>query len=266
MPLHREELLIVVEENPESFYSLLADYSRSARYEREDSMRKMSFGVPLGFLNGVSMARLDLATCDQHIASAVEELNSTGLPWYWQVGPGCLPYDLRDRLLRAGLKLSHEVPAMAANLSAWEPQGLPEGLTIRAVLSEDEFELWLEPATISFGLPETFRNLLRAAQAGIGYSGDLAVRHFTGFEDGQAVAVGTVYYAAGVAGIFTIGTVPEARKKGYGAAITEACMRDAVEKGYDTAILHASKMGLPVYERLGFQEVCKLSNYVVAEP
>jgi predicted acetyltransferase len=58
-----------------------------------------------------------------------------------------------------------------------------------------------------------------------------------------------------------VGTVPEARRQGFGAAVTLAALRDARALGYRVGILHSSAMGFPVYQRLGFRELCRMSKF-----
>jgi len=68
--------------------------------------------------------------------------------------------------------------------------------------------------------------------------------------------------AAGVAGIYCVATVPEARRQGSGGAITAAPLHIARAMGYRIGILQASESGHPVYRRLGFQEFCTLGLYL----
>ena len=51
-------------------------------------------------------------------------------------------------------------------------------------------------------------------------------------------------------------TVPDARQKGAGTALTLAAMREGLADGYHFARLQSSAMGLPIYQRLGFREYC----------
>lgn len=52
--------------------------------------------------------------------------------------------------------------------------------------------------------------------------------------------------------IGALGVVPRARRRGLGAALTEACVEWLRERGAETVLLHATDAGRPVYERVGF--------------
>ena len=51
----------------------------------------------------------------------------------------------------------------------------------------------------------------------------------------------------------------EFRRGGIGTALVQAALRQAQRFGHGEAVLAATGMGLGVYARLGFREVCKLS-------
>jgi len=82
-------------------------------------------------------------------------------------------------------------------------------------------------------------------------------RLFVGYVGGRPVACSTVTVTERVAGIATVGTVPSARGKGIGAAMTWAGVDAGRALGAEAAYLAASPMGYPVYERMGFRRAAE---------
>jgi len=87
------------------------------------------------------------------------------------------------------------------------------------------------------------------------------LQHLIGRWHGDPVATASLFQSAGVAGLYDIATLPEARRQGIGAALTLAPLREARAMGYRIGILQSSPMGLEVYRRLGFQEYCRMNHY-----
>lgn len=52
--------------------------------------------------------------------------------------------------------------------------------------------------------------------------------------------------------IGALGVLPRARGRGAGGALTEACVEWLRGRGAQTVLLHATDLGRPVYERIGF--------------
>ena len=262
MALTREELLAAVEENPEGIWKLYLSHLPGATYKRDEKIRLMCSQVPVSFFNGIALTRLREDECDEILQRSIGEMNATGMPWSYQVGPNCTPEDLELRLDQLGLKFSYEQPYMVRTLANWQAAPLPKGLEIREVNSAEDYKVFIKTAGPAFGLPDFVLEAFVTAQTAVGFDKKCPIRNFIGEENGTAVATGTVFYGAGLAGIYTISTLPETRGKGYGGAITEACMADAVQKGVDTAFLQSSKMGYSVYQRLGFEEICRFKIYI----
>jgi GNAT superfamily N-acetyltransferase len=57
-------------------------------------------------------------------------------------------------------------------------------------------------------------------------------------------------------------TLPAARGRGIGSVMVMAPLLSARRHGYRVGILQSSKMGHPVYLRLGFQDFGMLSVYL----
>jgi ribosomal protein S18 acetylase RimI-like enzyme len=88
------------------------------------------------------------------------------------------------------------------------------------------------------------------------------IKIFTGFADGRAACSGLIFYDdAGNAGLHFIGTLPDFRGKGLAAAMTTRLLQECVQDGRRYCVLHASKAGLPIYTRLGFEPVKEVITY-----
>ena len=64
------------------------------------------------------------------------------------------------------------------------------------------------------------------------------------------------------AGLYSVGTVPVARRQGVGTALTRRALADAKAAGQRIASLAASGVGALLYEALGFKEYCRFREYV----
>jgi GNAT superfamily N-acetyltransferase len=188
---------------------------------------------------------------------------SKKLPMFWWTGPATRPPGLGLLLEAHGLKHAEDFPGMAMSLGQLKdaPSG-PAGLSIQRVLDLVSLQRWGDVAVKSFGLPDFVAepgvDVFRSA----GLEAASPLRCYLGILNGEAVAASTMFLGAGVAGIYNVGTLPAARRRGIGAAMTRVPLLEARERGHRVAILHASALGKPVYEALGFREYCTLGSYM----
>jgi hypothetical protein len=85
---------------------------------------------------------------------------------------------------------------------------------------------------------------------------------YVGYVDGAPVASGLGWRTGRTIGVYSIATIEPARRRGYGASMTARTVADGVVGGCDLAVLQASAMGRPIYERLGFRTVVRYAAYV----
>ena len=85
---------------------------------------------------------------------------------------------------------------------------------------------------------------------------------YVGYRDGDPVVSGLGWRTGRTIGVYSIATVESARRRGFGAAMTARVVADGMAAGCDVAILQASAMGRPIYERLGFRTVIRYTAYV----
>ena len=94
-----------------------------------------------------------------------------------------------------------------------------------------------------------------ASSAIIGLEPHSRWRHFVGTVADDPVATASTLLTDSTAGIYFVCTRPDARRRGFGAAITYEAMRHAAHTGATFAVLGSSPMGQGVYERLGFRTI-----------
>jgi GNAT superfamily N-acetyltransferase len=81
------------------------------------------------------------------------------------------------------------------------------------------------------------------------------IRLFVGLVDDAPVARSMAVVSAEMVGVTNVYVAPSARRRGLGTAMTTAAISAGVELGATAACLEASRMGEPVYQRMGFREV-----------
>jgi len=79
-------------------------------------------------------------------------------------------------------------------------------------------------------------------------------------EGGPASCLGTVD-EGGDCGIYMVATLPEARGQGLSGRLLAQALADARERGCETSSLQATKMGAPVYEKVGYRDVGALGMW-----
>jgi GNAT superfamily N-acetyltransferase len=224
-------------------------------------------GSPIDYHNAVVRADLAPEQTDEVIAESLERLRAYGVPGTWHVGPSMRPAELGARLIAHGFTYAGDDIGMALDLSAL-PAKLhsPPGLVIDRVRDEQDLVIWTRTLAAGFGEGEREAAWVGEMYRRIGLGDQLPWRHYLGRLGGVPVATASLFLGAGVAGIYFVFTVLEARRQGIGAAITHAALRDAHALGYRVGVLGASELGYSVYQRLGFQECCRIGIYEWRSP
>lgn len=214
-------------------------------------------------LDGVFRTRPTPALADAEIRRVRARLGEQGRSVLWLSGAPDEPPDLGERLQALGFTAAEAVPGMATDLDRLAPESLPAGFSVERVADESAHAALSAIQVQTLG--EAFAGRARLKRAfGMDVSGP--VQHYLGRLDGIPVAAATAVYTAGVVGLYGIGTLPEARGRGLGRAITLHACLVARQRGYRVATLHATPLGLPVYRRLGFEPYGQMRFYFAPAP
>jgi ribosomal protein S18 acetylase RimI-like enzyme len=176
-----------------------------------------------------------------------------------------LDADLREAAAAAGLVQMGDMPGMV--LGRRLPEAVPPaGVVLRRVATAADVAAYAEvmsAAYATYGMPDDVMPALFArADALMGPH----IVGYLAFCDGRPAAGAMTVVTHGVAGIYWVGTIPEARGRGLAELCTRAAGNAGMDLGARIAALQASPMGEPVYRRMGYVEVTRYPYLVEVGP
>jgi hypothetical protein len=84
-----------------------------------------------------------------------------------------------------------------------------------------------------------------------------------GYVRGEPVTICATVVASGVIGMYTVGTMPAFRKRGYSELMMRYVLAETqAQTGLQTCILQATPAGYPMYHKLGFRRATQFSIYL----
>ncbi len=258
-------LVEAIEANGEAWWTYYR-HAPQAEVHEERELLWLTTGIPIKEYSGVARARFDAertaAEIDEQIARMQAYFRGRQVGMQWIIGPSTRPTHLGQQLEQHGFVLQGAAPGMAAQLEQL-PQTLPmpPWLEIVRVSNQAQLEEWAAAASQGYGEPAEIQQARLAVHRAFSVKEDAPLQRYVARLDGQPVATSELLYAAGVAGIYDVATIPHARRQGIGAAITTLPLLAARARGYRVGVLEASPMGEPVYRRLGFETYCQFNLY-----
>jgi len=257
--LSNRELVPAIET---TYYELLAVLQTSVPggfWRRESDMIIYYSGLRVPLLNGILGPRFTAENMSERVESAMSHFRSMRMPMRWLLGPSSSPPDLGELLSRQGLKQGWAIPGMVLDLGLVDREPLPKGFEIQQITDMESLRACGDTLAEGFELRDDIGK--GVSDAVVSYGMSPTRRWFLGLLNGRAVTVSLLVLHKEFAGIYCVATVPEARGKGLGYAITREPLLTAKTEGYNIAVLEASIMGLPVYKRIGFRQLCDFKTY-----
>lgn len=208
-------------------------------------------GLPLALFNGA--VAVESVTARQ-LEQAIDWVDGHELPYRVWIdeahapGIGEVPDRrgfVRDERTYPGMVL-HPVP---------DPPPASAGVGVAQIDSADLDEYLA--VTIEAGMPSDAARLLFSAS----FAADPDVELFIGRLDHKAVGTAVAIRSGDVSGIYAVGTLPVARRRGLGSALTWAAIQAGRDWGCDTIVLQASEMGFPIYAAMGFRTVVEYTVF-----
>ena len=193
----------------------------------------------------------------------LDQLIENGQPFMWWLTPSTRTPELEASLRERGLVALDVDRGMHVDLTDLTvlDEAPPHGVTVE-VAGDDDLPACL-PATVlamldGFEMPrdlsDSFHHLLTSLPA----TYEQRLVHVLARVDGEPAGAGSVVVSDGVAGLYNIAAPPLARGRGVGRAVTLELMRLGAQHGCGSSILHATAIGLLVYQKLGYEAVCEI--------
>jgi ribosomal protein S18 acetylase RimI-like enzyme len=86
---------------------------------------------------------------------------------------------------------------------------------------------------------------------------------WVGYLGNRPVSSAATATAAGAVGVYSVGTLPGLRRRGYAETMTRFALNQAwTERGPDLTILQATGLGSKLYRAMGYRAVSRISVYV----
>ena len=212
-------------------------------------------GIPKPLFNQVIS---DDGATDDELASGAHDLASRGAPFCVVLRRG-IDDHLAAGLEALGLRRDAEImPGLAREIAGFTAGELPTDLAIRAVEGEADLDDVVSVAASGFEMPAAMIRDFVGPEPWRRPGWTL----YLGTSAAEPVTVGLGVRTGPTIGIYWIATVPEARGRGFGEAMTRRVVAAGAAAGCDVAALQASDMGRPIYERIGFRTVIEYDIYV----
>jgi len=245
-----------------SIYSNLLNWSK--HYSRYPKMTVVDtpelYREDQGFIDfsfqGVLYTNLTPDNVDEKIEEVTTYFTSHNYPFTWMVSPTTKPDNLDERLNAHGFKEIDGSPGMAVMLHELvDDREKPRGLSIEVVEDDSMLRLWWSLWSRGYPIPEKLAYFYADASVYVGVRPDDPMKYYIGYLDGVPIATSQLLLSSGVAGLYSVTVVPEARGKGVGTEMSLHPLRVARSLGYRIGVLDSTMKGLGIYQRLGFKKI-----------
>jgi ribosomal protein S18 acetylase RimI-like enzyme len=248
----------------------ICDYVRLYRvldhvdfYDGDEILRIRAPRVPNAFFNSILRARLTTsveAQIDAILAPYMEQL----LPIMWWEDTPTQPTDLGKYLIRRDFHLE-QLPGMMVELDTLPAaHPTPSNFRIAPVRDAAMLRTWIKINANPYDFLDYVNEAFFQGYGRHGFAPDAPLQNYIGYLDDVPVACCTMLLASGVAGIYSVATLPAARERGIGTAMTLYPLLEARQRGCAIGVLSASPEGFNIYYRLGFRTVTQTKMWVYA--
>jgi GNAT superfamily N-acetyltransferase len=204
----------------------------------------------------------DAADLEQRIHAPAAHFEKRNIRWsYWYcddyIGKP-LMRRVKSLLERHRMSELTEAPGMLAQRLAPPTRPLPP-LEVKPVSDQASRSAFAHITSISFDVPwNVCREVYGTERVWQG-----TFRGYIGWSKGVAIATTAVVVTAGTAGIYSVGTLPGHRGRGYAEAmIRQVLQQIRDETGIERTALQSTRSGQHLYTRMGYRAMTNYTVYI----
>ncbi len=210
--------------------------------------------APYASCNSVLPMGGDHFGVEGRIATAEDFYRQRDLPVRFQVSPAAMPGGLDEVLETRGYEIEQPTIMLTAETArAVDHTELSDASAVTVGDGVDEY--WVAEYASTFGSDETEREQLRTYAHLLRHIGPAVATAVLPFDETPS-AIGLAVYERGWAGVYAMGTRPEARRRGAATAVLHALARWAEERGAHRmylAVEVTNDGARQLYTRAGFE-------------
>jgi GNAT superfamily N-acetyltransferase len=239
VPADDSAWLELVRSSMPPFWRLLAESTGGRAWERDGVFAAIVPGSPQrSFFNSVLYEDPDSMV---HAIDDLADLYADAGVNAWTVWVPQADIAVAEALEAAGHRLDATPRAMAMPLGGLRPPEPDPELEIREA---PDYELVSSINEVAYGFARGEFPVMQ---------GDLsALRTYLGSIGGETVACAGAFAHGSDCEIVFVAVLPEGRGRGISGRLMARALADAAEQGFETTTLQATKLGYPVYEKLGY--------------
>lgn len=232
-------------------------------YQESGCLALSSCGINYSVFNSAMLRSpvRDLGQLHDAVQQSIQFFASRQLRWTFWLCLDALPPEMLPKvnaqLQSLGLRLLTEAPGMATEALA-EPQQIVSSLVCRPVIDAKTRFDFCDVACVVFALPFRISYSIYA-EPGYWQSGTHGHVAYLGQ---KPVAIASTVLAGDALGVYSLGTLPQHRRNGYGETLMRYALRQVQQTSdQQNLILQATQTGLPLYKRLGYRTVTQFRVY-----
>lgn len=251
-----DTICAAIENDLYDFWHKVAVISGNESYRNDEISWVMSANSD--WPNRIFRANFNMTNVKEKIRTGVEEIKLGKRPKFWTVTPSNSPKDLGEQLIAHGFYKHTVQSGMAIDLLTIniKPVQQDSELKIHCCCDLATLRQWKFVSDTAFNRNVDFDIFVKMLN-------EKSIRFYTGSIHDQVVATLMISYSTTFAGLHSVTTHPDYRKRGIAGAMVLTALHDIQKQGYPLAVLQASPLGEGVYREIGFKKYFNLDHYAL---